>query len=279
MNSKSYIAGGARLNCLDSAGSGVPVIFLHPTPLDYFYWLPLINHLSNVRAIVPDLRGHGASELGTDLPTGGFARVPDAPMLTTAQLASDIIDLLDHLALREAVFVGCSIGGYVMLELWRRDPERMRGLAFICSKPQPDIEANFVRRVDTITKARAGGREELFDGMAQASIGASARARRPSIVPELRSRMVLTSEAIVAVQAGLAARPDSVPTVSTIRVPVFGISGGEDFAVSPVDMEAFRSAQGGCELHTLADAGHFAAYEQPENVSALLAAWLHQFGV
>ncbi len=279
MNSKSYIAGGARLNCLDSAGSGVPVIFLHPTPLEYFYWLPLINHLSNVRAIVPDLRGHGASELGTDLPTGGFARVPDAPMLTMAQLASDIIDLLDHLALREAVFVGCSIGGYVMLELWRRDPERMRGLAFICSKPQPDIEANFVKRADTITKARAGGREELFDGMAQASIGASARARRPSIVPELRSRMVLTSEAIVAVQAGLVARPDSVPTVSTIRVPVFGISGGEDFAVSRVDMEAFRSAQGGCELHTLADAGHFAAYEQPEKVSALLAAWLRQFGV
>jgi pimeloyl-ACP methyl ester carboxylesterase len=115
--------------------------------------------------------------------------------------------------------------------------------------------------------------------MVQASIGASTRARRPSIVPELRSRMVLTSEAIVAVQAGLAARPDSVPTVSTIRIPVFGISGGEDFAVSLADMGAFSSAPGGCELHTLADAGHFAAYEQPEKVSALLAAWLHQFGV
>jgi 3-oxoadipate enol-lactonase len=277
VNSKSYIVGAARLHYLEGAGGGVPVIFLHPTPLDHSYWFPLINHLSNVRAIVPDLRGHGASELGTNLPTGGFVRVPDALTLTMAQLASDIVVLLDHLAVREAVFVGCSIGGYVMLELWRRDPERMRGLAFICSKPQPDIEANFIKRADTIAKARVGGREELFDGMVQASIGASARARRPSIVPELRSRMVLTSEAIVAVQAGLAARPDSVPTVSTIRVPVFGISGGEDFAVSPVEIEAFRSAPGGCELHALADAGHFAAYEQPEKVSALLAAWLHQF--
>ncbi len=279
MNSRSYIAGDASLHFLDCAGDGVPVVFLHPTPLDHFYWLPLIDHLSNVRAIVPDLRGHGASELGTDLPSGGFARVPDAPMLTMAQLASDIIDLLDLLALHDAVFVGCSIGGYVMLELWRRNPKRMRGLAFVCSKPQPDVEANFVKRADTIAKARAGGREELFDGMAQASIGASARTRRPSIVPELRSRMVLTSQAIIAVQAGLAARPDSVPTISTIRVPVFGISGGEDFAVSPAEMEAFRTAPGGCELHTLADAGHFAAYEQPEKVSALLAAWLHQFGV
>jgi pimeloyl-ACP methyl ester carboxylesterase len=278
VHNNSYLAGGARLHYLEGE-SGAPVVFLHPTPLNHFYWLPLIERLCNVRAIVPDLRGHGASELGTDLPVGGFARVPDAPMLTMAQLGSDVVVLLDHLALRQAVFVGCSIGGYVMLELWRRVPERVRGLAFVCSKPQPDAEANFVKRADTIAKARDGHREELFDAMAQASIGATARARRPAIVPELRSHMTLTAEAIVAVQAGLAARPDSVPAVSTIRVPVFGISGGEDFAVSPVEMEALRAAPGGCELHTIADAGHFAAYEQPEKVSALLAAWFNQLGV
>jgi pimeloyl-ACP methyl ester carboxylesterase len=278
VNSESYLSDGARLHYLDS-GSGVPVIFLHPTPLDNFYWRPLIDRLGSVRAIVPDLRGHGASELGANLPIGGFARAPDAPTLTMAQLASDTVALLDLLAFREAVFVGCSIGGYVMLELWRRVPERMRGFAFVCSKPQPDAEANLVKRADTVAKARAGERETLFDGMAQASIGATARSRRPAIVPELRSRMVLTSEAIVAVQAGLAARPDSVSTVSTIHVPVFGISGGEDFAVSPAEMEAFRAAPGGCELHTFPDAGHFAAYEQPEKAASLLVAWLRQFGV
>jgi pimeloyl-ACP methyl ester carboxylesterase len=278
MRTASYLSDGARLHYLDS-GSGIPVLFLHPTPLDHFYWLPLIERLSNVRAIVPDLRGHGASELGTNLPVGGFARVPDAPMLNMAQLASDAIALLDLLALREAVFVGCSIGGYVMLELWRQVPERMRGLAFVCSKPQPDAEANLVKRADTIAKARAGERETLFDGMVLASIGATARSRRPAIVPELRSRMMLTSEAIVAVQAGLAVRPDSVSTVSTIRIPVLGISGGEDFAVSPAEMEAYRDAPGGCELHTLPDAGHFAAYEQPATIASLLAPWLKQFGI
>jgi pimeloyl-ACP methyl ester carboxylesterase len=278
MRTESYLSDGARLHYLDS-GCGVPVIFLHPTPLDHVYWLPLIERLSNVRAIVPDLRGHGASELGTNLPFGGFARVTDAPMLTLAQLASDTIALLDLLALREAVFVGCSIGGYVMLELWRRVPERIRGLAFVCSKPQPDVEANLVKRADTIARARAGSRETLFDGMAQASIGATARSRRPAIVPQLRSRMALTSEAIVAVQAGLAVRPDSVSAVSTIQVPVLGISGGEDFAVSPAEMEAYRAAPGGCELHTLPDAGHFAAYEQPAAIASLLAPWLKQFGI
>jgi 3-oxoadipate enol-lactonase len=89
--------------------------------------------------------------------------------------------------------------------------------------------------------------------------------------------MTLTAEAIVAVQAGLAARPDSVPTVGTINVPVFGVAGGEDFAVSPAEMEAFRTAPGGCDLHLLPNAGHFAAYEQPGTVAALLAPWLRQF--
>jgi pimeloyl-ACP methyl ester carboxylesterase len=33
---------------------------------------------------------------------------------------------------------------------------------------------------------------------------------------------------------------------------------------------------GGCEFHLLPDAGHFAAYEQPRTVAALLAKWLRQ---
>ena len=63
---------------------------------------------------------HGQSELGGNLPVGGFPRVPDAPVLTMAQLASDVLALLDYFRLPKAVFAGCSIGGYVMLELWRR---------------------------------------------------------------------------------------------------------------------------------------------------------------
>src|ERR1700677_2636062 len=113
-------------------GAGMPVVFLHPTPLDHDYWRPLIEGLGGIRAIVPDLRGHGQSELGSDLPVGGFTRVPDAPVVTMAQLAADVLALLDHLEIPEAVFAGCSIGGYVLLELWRQAQKRKRGLVFIC---------------------------------------------------------------------------------------------------------------------------------------------------
>ncbi len=271
----TYESNGARLGYSDT-GAGLPVVFLHPTPLDRDYWRPLAEDLAGVRAIVPDLRGHGSSELGSTLPVGLFANVPDAPVLTMRQLAADVFALLDHLKVKRAVFAGCSIGGYVLLELWRMAPERISGLVFICSKPQPDAKANLARRAVTIAQARAGGAGALFDGMTQMLIGSTARERRPEIVAELRARMTLTAEALVAVQAGLATRPDSMPAIATISVPVLAIAGGEDPGVTAAEMEPFSAAPGGCEFHLLPDAGHFAAYEQPRKVAALLADWLRQ---
>jgi 3-oxoadipate enol-lactonase len=278
----SYESGGARLSYSD-VGSGTPVVFLHPTPLDHDYWRPLAGELhrlpvgEKVRAIIPDLRGHGGSELGASLPRGGFARVPDAAVLSMHQLAMDVLALIDHLQVPAAVFVGCSIGGYVMLELWRQAPERMRGLAFICSKPQPDAEPALIKRAANIAIAREAGVGTLFDGMANLLIGESSRTRWPEMVAELRAHMTLASEAFVAVQAGLAARPNSVRTVQTIQNPVLALAGGEDTAIAPADMEAFRCAPGGCEYHLVADAGHFAAYEQPQAIAGVLTGWLRRF--
>jgi pimeloyl-ACP methyl ester carboxylesterase len=273
---KSFKASdGAKLSFQD-IGAGMPVVFLHPTPLDHDYWRPLTEDLAGVRAIVPDLRGHGSSELGRNLPVGGFARVPDAPVLSIEQLADDTLALLDHLGLAEAVFAGCSIGGYTLLELWRKAPQRMRGLAFVCSKAQPDAEANLAKRVANIAQVRTEGVGVLMDGMAQLLIGKTARQRRPAITAELRARMTQGPEAAVAVQAGLAIRPDSVPTVATIDVPVLAIAGGEDSVVTSAEMEAFNDAPGGCEFHLLPHAGHFSAYEQPRKVANLLAEWLRQ---
>jgi pimeloyl-ACP methyl ester carboxylesterase len=271
----TYQSDGATLAFSDS-GAGLPVVFLHPTPLDGEFWRPLTEKLPGVRAIVPDLRGHGRSELG-QLPTGGFSLVPDAPVLTMERLAADVLALLDHLKVRTAIFVGCSIGGYVLLEIWRQAPERVRGLAFVCSKAQPDAEANQPRRAATIAQARAGKSTALFDGMALTLIGATAYKNELAIVSELRSQMILTPQALVAVQAGLATRPDSLPTIPTITVPVLAIAGGEDPGVFPAEMDAFHDAPGGCDFHLIPDAGHFAAYEQPEKVAAFFNEWLGRF--
>jgi pimeloyl-ACP methyl ester carboxylesterase len=273
---KWYESEVARL-AYEETGEGVPVVFLHPTPLDQDYWRPMIERLSGVRAIMPDLRGHGASQLvgpRTGLAVGGFTEVADAPVLTMAQLGRDVVALLDDLKIQEAYFVGCSIGGYVLMELVRRAPERMKGLAFVCSKAQPDTAMNRAKRKLNIEQVRAQGTGRFFDGMAQTLIGATARRVRPEIVGELRGRMTISAEAAVAVQAGLGARPDSVQDIAGIKVPVLAIAGGEDVGVTAAEMEAFKAAPGGCEFHVMADAGHFAAYENPDEVAGILGEWL-----
>jgi pimeloyl-ACP methyl ester carboxylesterase len=42
-------------------------------------------------------------------------------------------------------------------------------------------------------------------------------------------------------------------------------------------MEVFRSARSECMLRLIPDAGHFAAYEQPAQVAALLSEWMQSF--
>ena len=147
-----------------------------------------------------------------------------------------------------------------MLELWRRAPQRMRGMIFVCSKPQPDAEANLAKRIETIARARAEALKRSLTAWRKIRWRLGS-ARSAEVVTEVRAQMTLTAEAVVAVQAGLAARPDSVPTVATIHVPVLAIAGAEDATVTAADMEAFRAAPGGCEFHVLPCAGHFAAYE------------------
>jgi pimeloyl-ACP methyl ester carboxylesterase len=278
--SRTYRSDGATLNYIDE-GHGTPVVFLHPTPLDHHYWSPVIGELreagAGIRAIAPDFRGHGMSELGSGLPVGEFARVPDAAVLTMHQLARDVLALLDELGIEYAIFAGCSIGGYVLLELWRQAPQRVSGLAFVCSKPRADAEPALQKRVENIAKVRAEGVAGFFDTMANTLLGASARARQPELVAEARARMTLSTEAVVAVQAGLATRHDSIPTVKTISVPVLSIAGGEDSALSAADMEAFGLAPGGCTSHVIADAGHFAAYEQPWRMAELVGEWMGKF--
>jgi pimeloyl-ACP methyl ester carboxylesterase len=273
----SYELNGTRLS-FEETGAGMLVVFLHPTPLDHDFWRPLTDNLAGVRAILPDLRGHGESELGDDLPTGTFEAASAAPVLNVERMAVDTLALLDHLEIESAVFAGCSVGGYVLLEIWRQAPERVRGMAFICSKAQPDSEANLPRRFAMMEVARTGDTRSLFDEMAVMLIGNTARFRRPEILAEIRSRMIISPEAFIAVQAGLATRPNSLPTIPTIDVPVLAIAGGEDNGVTPEEMQAFQAAPGGCSFHLLIDAGHMAAYEQPEKVASLMADWLRDLG-
>ena len=86
--------------------------------------------------------------------------------------------------------------------------------------------------------------------------------------------LMIRPAAAIAIQQGLAARPDSVETAKTIRVPAFVLAGGEDTSSTTADMkllaEMIRGGGFGAEFTEIRDAGHYAPWEQPQMVGKLL---------
>jgi 3-oxoadipate enol-lactonase len=244
-------------------GEGTPVVLLHPTPCDHRFWLPVAETLAGkYRVILPDLRGHGQSAAGDD-------------PITIEKLGQDALRLLDELKVQKALFAGCSIGGYTLYEIWRKAPARALALAFCCAKPQADTETGRAQREGTIAGIREHGTSSFIETQLEKLIGPTARQRHPERIAEARDMMqTVTPAAVIAVQQGLAARPDSVATARGIRVPAFVLAGGEDPASTPADMkllaETIRNGGYGAEYTELRDAGHFAPWEQPQMVGRML---------
>jgi pimeloyl-ACP methyl ester carboxylesterase len=192
-------------------------------------------------------------------------------VITISRLGEDIERLLDTAGIGRAIFVGCSIGSYTLYELWRRIPDRVRALAFCCGKPQPDTEANRAKRRENIENIRLGGISAFFDSMVQTLVGPTSQARHPEKSAELRAMMdLMTPDAVIAVQEGLGQRPDSTPTIPTIKVPVLALAGGEDGGSPPDEMAVIHRLLPASTWRVLPDAGHYAPYEQPDVVGRLL---------
>ncbi|MEK7336176.1 MAG: alpha/beta fold hydrolase, partial [Nitrospirota bacterium] len=106
------------------SGSGQPIVFLHAFPLNRTMWAEQEAALSSHhRVITIDLRGHGES---------------DAPLwhYSLDQAADDVRALLDHLSIRQALFVGLSMGGYILLAFYRKYADRVKGMVLADTRAQ-----------------------------------------------------------------------------------------------------------------------------------------------
>src|SRR6266542_5654345 len=98
----------------DDEGAGPPVVLLHGYPFNRSMWADQTQALRNSqRVIVPDLRGHGESEVAA---------------ATIEAMARDIGALMTSIGISEAAICGLSMGGYIALAFYRLFPERVRAL-------------------------------------------------------------------------------------------------------------------------------------------------------
>jgi pimeloyl-ACP methyl ester carboxylesterase len=240
-------------------GSGPPLVLLHPFPVHHEFWLPAARALaSQYRLILPDLRGHGDSEIG------------HGPA-TMEKHATDLARVLDHAEVGRAAFAGVSLGGYILLEFWRRFRARVAALAFLNTKAQadsPDARAARLKTADTVIEAGTG---PFFESMLPKLLGKTTCAARPDLVDgALRMMRKMPPEGVAMVQRGMAERPDSGAMLRTIDVAALIVTGDEDKLTGIEEAEFLCQNISGSQMKVIAKAGHYSAWEQPEQVGPLV---------
>jgi 3-oxoadipate enol-lactonase len=238
------------------------LLLVHGFPLDRRLWAAQVGAFANMtRVITPDLRGHGGSQV-----------VPGP--FTMEQHADDLVALLDYLEVRRVVAAGLSMGGYVAFALWRRCPERVRGLILADTRAEQDSAAAQAGRDSAMVRVQQGGAAAYADEMLPRLLAPGSLAD-VKIAAAARKMMAAQPVAgIIGALGGLRDRADSRATLSTITVPTLVIAGDEDVITPPADVQAMAEAILGARLAVIPRAGHLSPLENPRAFNAAVRTFL-----
>lgn len=243
-------------------GTGLPIVFLHAFPLNRTMWATQENALSSqFRIITIDLRGHGES---------------DAPLwrYTLDQAADDVYALLDQLAIQQALFVGLSMGGYILLVFYRKYAARMKGLILADTRAQADTAEGKDGRFQMAQIAYKQGPSAIADIMIPKLLSPMTIHTKPDLVQNVRAMIESTRiSGITGDLMAMAERPDSIPLLARITCPTQIIVGELDQATPPSDAELMAEKIPGARLAIIPNAAHLTNLEQPEAFNQIVAAF------
>jgi pimeloyl-ACP methyl ester carboxylesterase len=157
---------------------------------------------------------------------------------------------------------GHSLGGIVALEIVRQAPERVTRLALLNASARPANDAQLAMWASM----RDGDFGEVVKGFVAANGGPpdTVEAMALAVGPRGRGRQ----------RGGAAARPDSRPSLGSIRVPTLVLTGADD-AICPRELQEELVAGIPQARHVVVDgAGHMAPLDAPADVAAHLTDWL-----
>lgn len=241
----------------EAEGNGVPVVLVHGLALDARMWDDQVPALRDVARVVRyDVRGFGRSTRDGD---------------TAYSHADDLWRLLDHLEIEQAVLVGLSMGGRIVVEATLTAPERVPALvlldAMLDGVPwDPDSE----RGMQAIGEGlRSGG----LDGAKAAWL------RHDFFVPAQRTPEIAHRLAeMVGEYSGVnwtsadphTPHPRSIELLATIAAPTTVVSAELDVPCFHQMSEVLADRIPGARKVTVPGVGHMVNMEAPETVNALL---------
>jgi len=175
--------------------------------------------LRQFRVLRYDTRGHG----GSSVTPGPY---------TNAQLADDVIRLLDSLEIERAHFCGLSMGGMAGMRLGVAAPERIGRLVLCSTGAKIGSAESWKARIDTVLQQ---GMAAVTDSILGRWFTAAFAAQNPEVIEPIRRMLVECSpEGYVACSEAIR-DADERDAISQIRARTLVISGRHDPATPPTD--------------------------------------------
>jgi pimeloyl-ACP methyl ester carboxylesterase len=220
------------------------VLLLHAFPLDARMWEAQVAALDQAgyTAVAPNLPG----------------REPENDL---ARWAERILQAVPG----PFVPVGCSMGGYLIFELWRQAPERIHAAVFVDTRAGADTPEALEGRSETIRILEEDGFDAFWEGQATKLF---APATSAEIVA--RARTIAAGQSItnlVATVQALAARPDSRDTAASMAVPALVVVGEKDVLTPPSEAEELAGLLPLGRLVRFPGAGHLVPLERPDELN------------
>ncbi|EKE45355.1 3-oxoadipate enol-lactone hydrolase [Oceaniovalibus guishaninsula JLT2003] len=245
----------------DGDPAGAPVVFANSLGTDLRLWdavLPLLP--PGLRLIRYDMRGHGLTD------------APPAPY-SMGGLITDAERLIDHLGVRDCVFVGLSIGGMIAQGLAAKRLDLIRALVLSNTAARIGTPAIWGERIAAVA---AGGVEPLADAVMERWFSKPFRA-----TPGMRLwRNMLTgtpAQGYAGCSAAISGTDLMTPT-SGLRLPTLAIAGSEDGSTPPDLVRETADLIPGSQFHLIRGAGHLPCVERPDAFAAVLTDFLTRIG-
>ncbi len=253
------------LSYSDEGSSPRTVLLIHGHPFNRSMWTPQLERLkAGHRVVVPDLRGYGNSSL------------PIGRRETTLEtFAADNLALMDALNVQTFALGGLSMGGQIVLEMYRQAPDRIERLLLADTFAGLDTAERKQLRLMTADRLEREGMDAYAREELTRMIAPTTAEQYPEIAAHVMEMMTTTPpRGAAAALRGRAQRRDYLPSLQEIRVPTAVIVGRED-RYTPVPLaEQLRDNIPGATLHVIDGAGHMPNLERVNVFNDVVEQWL-----
>jgi 3-oxoadipate enol-lactonase len=250
----------ARLHVQEDGPSEAPVLVLGPslgTDLGMFD-AQVADLAEHHRVIRFDLRGHGGSPV-----------VPGP--YTVADLAGDVLNLLDDLGIDHFSYAGVSLGGAIGLQLAVTVPDRLERLIVMASAARFPDPPSWKARADRV---REEGTEFLVPSRIGAWVTPGFAESDPAETERLLAMLRSTPREGYAACCETITDFDLRDQLPGVTAPTLVIAGADDPATSPDVVRGIADGIPGARFVVIPQASHLVSAEQPEAVTAEIRQFL-----